>query len=77
MALKRTMIFTAAVILTTCGLGAADKKQTKATDPQPGWNDAQMQHPTRESIDLNAYNASRAEGLQHSHVMDYAGGLTA
>jgi hypothetical protein len=28
-----------------------------------------------ESLDLNAYNAIREEGLQHSHVMDYAGGL--
>jgi hypothetical protein len=35
-----------------------------------------MQQPTTESIDLNAYNAIREEGLQHSHVMDYAGGLT-
>ena len=34
-----------------------------------------MQQPTTESIDLNAYNAIREEGLQHSHVMDYAGGL--
>ena len=42
---------------------------------QPGWNDAQMQQPATESIDLNAYNAIREEGLQHSHVMDYAGGL--
>jgi carboxypeptidase Q len=36
---------------------------------------ADMQQPTTESIDLNAYNAIREEGLQHSHVMDYAGGL--
>jgi carboxypeptidase Q len=76
MVFRPTMIFTAAVILATCGLGAADKKQNKATDPQPGWNDAQMQQPATESIDLNAYNAIREEGLQHSHVMDYAGGLT-
>src|SRR5271156_485948 len=33
------------------------------------------QQPTTESIDLNAYNAIRNEGLEHSHVMDYAGGL--
>ncbi len=38
-------------------------------------DDAQMQQPSTESIDLNAYNAIREEGLQHSHVMDYAGGL--
>src|SRR5271156_134514 len=69
------MIFIAAVMLATCGLGAADKKQSKATDPHPAWNDAQMQQPSTESIDLNAYNAIREEGLEHSHVMDYAGGL--
>jgi carboxypeptidase Q len=48
---------------------AADKKA------QVGWDDSQMQQPSTESIDLNAYNAIRQEGLQHSHVMDYAGGL--
>src|ERR1700720_296608 len=76
MVFRPTMIFIAAVVLATCALGAADKKQNKATDPQAGWNDAQMQQPATESIDLNAYNAIREEGLQHSHVMDYAGGLT-
>jgi carboxypeptidase Q len=76
MVFRPTMIFTAAVMLATCGLGAADKKQNKAIEPQPGWNEAQMQQPATESIDLNAYNAIREEGLQHSHVMDYAGGLT-
>src|ERR1700677_6752 len=33
------------------------------------------QQPTTESIDLNAYNAIREEGLQHSHVMEYASAL--
>jgi carboxypeptidase Q len=36
---------------------------------------ADVQQPGTESIDLNAYNTIREEGLQHSHVMDYAGGL--
>jgi carboxypeptidase Q len=40
-----------------------------------GSHAANIQQPTTESIDLNAYNAIREEGLQHSHVMDYAGGL--
>ena len=40
-----------------------------------GSHAADVQQPTTESIDLNAYNAIREEGLQHSHVMDYAGGL--
>src|ERR1700758_1445950 len=56
-------------VLAVAGSAAADKKA------QVGWDDSQMQQPATESIDLNAYNAIRQEGLQHSHVMDYAGGL--
>src|SRR5258708_23050403 len=78
MVLRRTLVLAAAVILAAGAVGsnAADKKQSKTPEPQQqGWNDSQMQQPTAESIDLNAYNAIREEGLQHSHVMDYAGGL--
>jgi hypothetical protein len=77
MALRRTLVFAAALILAAGAVGsnAADKKQSKIPDLQTGWNEAQMQQPATESIDLNAYNAIREEGLQHSHVMDYAGGL--
>jgi hypothetical protein len=55
---------------------AKDKKSAKTADDQtPGWNDSQMQQPATESLDLNTYNAIREEGLEHSHVMDYAGAL--
>ncbi len=76
MTLKRTFIFAAALILAAGPTlsNATDKKPAKeADDSQPGWSDSQLQQPTVESIDLNAYNAIRDEGLQHSHVMDYAG----
>jgi carboxypeptidase Q len=80
MFLRRALVFTAAIMLAAGAVGshAADKKQSKVPDSQqPGWNDTQMlRQPATESIDLNAYNAIREEGLQHSHVMDYAGGLT-
>jgi len=69
MALRRTLVFAASVFLVTSS-NAADKTEIVA-----GWNDSQMQQPTIEQIDLNAYNAIREEGLAHSHVMDYAGGL--
>ena len=69
MALRRTLVFAASVLLVT-GSHAADK-----TEPAAGWNDSQMQQPATEQIDLNAYNAIREEGLEHSHVMEYAGGL--
>src|SRR5580704_11035819 len=77
MLFRRAVALAAAVLLVAGPTFSndSDKKQNKATDPQPGWNDTQMQQPTTESIDLNAYNAIREEGLQHSHVMDYAGGL--
>jgi carboxypeptidase Q len=66
---RRSLVLAAAFLLATSGSNAADK------NPQVGWDDSQMQQPGAESIDLNAYNAIREEGLQHSHVMDYAGGL--
>src|ERR1700691_6659814 len=65
---KRNLVFAVAVVV------AAGSAFSHGADKQAGWNDSQMQ-PTTESIDLNAYNAIREEGLQHSHVMDYAGGL--
>jgi carboxypeptidase Q len=40
-----------------------------------GSHAADVQQPSTESIDLSAYNAIREEGLQRSHIMDYAGGL--
>src|SRR5277367_335937 len=78
MTLKHTLAFTAALMLVVGPSlsNATDKKSAKAADEQPaGWNDAQLQQPATETIDLNAYNLIRDEGLQHSHVMDYAGGL--
>src|SRR5277367_2624970 len=78
MTLKHTLAFTAALMLAVGPAisNATDKKPAKAADEQPaGWNDLQLQQPAVESLDLNAYNAIREEGLQHSHVMDYAGGL--
>jgi hypothetical protein len=66
---RRTLVFAAAVMVATGSV------LSHAADKPAGWNDSQVQQPTTESIDLNAYNAIREEGLQHSHVMDYAGGL--
>jgi carboxypeptidase Q len=76
MVLRRTLVFAAAVMLAggAAGSHAADKKPARIAE-EPGWNDAHMQQPPTESIDLNMYNAIRQEGLQHSHVMDFAGGL--
>jgi carboxypeptidase Q len=78
MRLGRALVLVAAVLLAAGSnlSNATDKKSAKAAEEQPaGWNDSQMQQPATEPLDLNAYNAIREEGLQHSHVMDYAGGL--
>jgi carboxypeptidase Q len=71
------VLTTAAMIVAGASLSNAnDKKSAKGAEEQSaGWNDSQMQQPTTESVDLNAYNAIREEELQHSHVLDYAGGL--
>jgi hypothetical protein len=78
MTLKRTLVVVVAVLFAAGPTlsDENDKKPAKVPDEQQaGWNESQMNQPATESIDLNAYNLIREEGLQHSHVMDYAGGL--
>jgi carboxypeptidase Q len=77
MAPRRNLASAAAFVLAAAAAlsNATDKKSAKTEEQQAGWNDSQMQQAGTESLDLNAYNAIREEGLQHSHVMDYAGGL--
>jgi carboxypeptidase Q len=78
MVLRRTQVFAAAVMLaagSALSNAADNKSNTRTEEQQAARVDSQMQQPTTESIDLNAYNAIREEGLQHSHVMDYAGAL--
>jgi carboxypeptidase Q len=80
MILKRILVFAVAVMLVAgpaLSNATDSKKSVKAADEQQaGWNESQMQQPSSESLDLGAYEAIREEGLQNSHVMDYAGGLT-
>jgi len=56
-------------------LSAADKKSkdTKADDSaKPSY---EMPQPAAESLDLTMYQRIREEGLEHSHIMEYASGL--
>ncbi len=80
MVLKRTLVLATAVMLVAgpaLSNATDDQKSARgAYEQQAGWNESQMQQPASESIDLGAYEAIREEGLQNSHVMDYAGGLT-
>src|SRR5271156_6642327 len=78
MCLQRVLVFAAAITLAAgpaLRYAKAQKSSKPAQEQQAGWNDSQMQQPVTESLDLNAYSAIREEGLQRSHVMDYAGGL--
>ena len=74
---RRTVALAAAALLAAgpSFSNGSDKKSTKAAEESAGWNESQMQLPASESLDLGMYNAIRDEGLEHSHVMDYAGGL--
>jgi carboxypeptidase Q len=77
MVLRRTLIVGAAFLLAggSAFSNATKKKTSRVEAQQAAQNDSPTQQPASETIDLNAYNAIREEGLQHSHVMDYAGGL--
>src|SRR5271163_414416 len=53
---------------------AADKAKTKAADAAvPSYEAPQ---PPTENIDLAMYARIRTEGLQHSHIMEYASALS-
>ena len=51
---------------------AADKPKATSAADTPAWEQPQ---PAVEKIDLNTYMRIREEGLQHSHIMEYASAL--
>ncbi len=54
-------------------LAAADKSKTATANAnEPSYDQPQ---PERETLDLNMYQQIRIEGLNHSHVMEYASAL--
>jgi carboxypeptidase Q len=53
--------------------GQEKKKAVKEEVAKPSY---EMAQPEKEALDLNMYQAIRVEALAHSHVMDYASGLT-
>jgi len=65
-------LFSAVVCLAAFSLYAADKP--KAATPAPVDPYAEVQ-PATESLDLNMYQRIRDEGLNHSHVMEFATAL--
>src|ERR1700722_12152059 len=77
MLVRRTVALVAAALLAAgpSFSNETDKKSAKPAEASAGWTESQMDQPATESLDLGMYNAIRDEGLEHSHVMDYAGGL--
>ncbi len=74
---SKSLSFLAAALMAAAVLSAhaADKKKA-AAEPQPAAVDpyAEVQ-PATESVDLNMYQQIREEGLNHSHVMEFASAL--
>ena len=66
------MLLAAAIPLLTSGAHAADKPKPQPVADIPAWEQPQ---PAVEKIDYNAYVRIREEGLQHSHIMEYASAL--
>src|ERR1700678_4239194 len=60
----------ALLISVSLPLAAADKTKTNGTAPS-----YEMAQPERETLDLNMYQQIRLEGLNHSHIMEYASAL--
>jgi carboxypeptidase Q len=71
----KTLLATALLLLVPFCLTAADKKSkdAKSDDAKPSY---EMPQPATENLDLTMYQRIRDEGLSHSHVMEYASGLT-
>jgi len=65
-------IATSIALFTLSFSASAADKSKKTNTEQPSYEQPQ---PERESLDLNMYQQIRLEGLNHSHVMEYASAL--
>src|ERR1035437_5442175 len=76
MTMKLMRLFAVAMLAAALHLPAADKSKAKPAPPAPVAVDpyAEVQ-PAAESLDLNMYQRIRDEGLNHSHVMEFASAL--
>ena len=73
--LNRVVRFSVAPFLCAAmALCAAEKSKTAPSAPTPVDPCAQVQ-PATENLDLNMYQRIRDEGLNHSHVMEFASAL--
>ena len=69
---------TVALTLSICfalPLSAADKAKTNSSSSDAGKPSYELPQPAKENFDLRMYQQIRIEGLDHSHVMEYASAL--
>ena len=69
---------TVALTLSICfalPLAAADKAKTNSSSSDAGKPSYELPQPAKENPDLRMYQQIRIEGLDHSHVMEYASAL--
>jgi Peptidase family M28 len=71
----RIVIFALTLCLISVSSFAADKKTKETTKEESGKPSYELQQPATESLDLTMYQRIRDEGLQHSHIMEYATAL--
>src|SRR5262249_44380345 len=70
-----TRLFTALPLCAAVFLYAADKPKAKSTPPPEPVDPYTEVQPANESLDLGMYQRIRDEGLNHSHVMEFASAL--
>ena len=74
MPIKPLRLLPMAILAVGLSLHAADKSKAPAPPPAPTDPYAEVQ-PATESLDLAMYQRIRDEGLNHSHVMEFATAL--
>ena len=68
-------LFPAVMLSAAAVLFAADKPKPKSTPPPAAVDPYAEVQPATESLDMNMYQRIRDEGLNHSHVMEFASAL--
>lgn len=63
------------VLLVSFNATAAQKKSREAKTEEPSKPSYELSQPATETLDLTMYQRIRQEGLNHSHIMEYASAL--
>ncbi len=72
---NRLFVVSAILLCFACSLSAADKKNKDAKSDETSKPSYEMTQPAVENLDQTMYQRIREEGLEHSHIMEYASGL--